>query len=60
MYDSIVRMAQVMRHLGVQSNDVISLCSENRVEYAITMCGAFALNATVAPLNVTYTERKFI
>ena len=58
MYDSITRLAHVMRHLGIKSNDVVGLSSENSIEFAITLYAAFAINATVAPLNVTYSERK--
>lgn len=58
MHDSIVRLAHVLQHLGVKSNDVIGLSSENSVQYAITLFAAFAVNATVAPLNVTYSERE--
>lgn len=59
MYNSIVRLAHVLKHLGIKSNDVVGLSSENCVEYAITLFAAFAVNATVAPLNVTYSERKY-
>ncbi|XP_075148101.1 luciferin 4-monooxygenase [Haematobia irritans] len=58
MYKSIVRLAHVLKHLGVKKNDVVGLSSENCVEYAITLYAAFAVNATVAPLNVTYSERE--
>uniref|UniRef100_T1P9V4 Luciferin 4-monooxygenase n=1 Tax=Musca domestica TaxID=7370 RepID=T1P9V4_MUSDO len=58
MYKSIVRLAHVMKYLGVKSNDVVGLSSENRLEYAITLFAAFVVNATVAPLNVTYSERE--
>lgn len=59
MYESIVRLAHVLKHLGIKNNDVIGLSSENSVEFAITLFASFAVNATVAPLNVTYSERKF-
>ncbi|XP_023295305.2 4-coumarate--CoA ligase 1 [Lucilia cuprina] len=58
IHDSIVRLTYVLKHLGVKSNDVVGLSSENSVEFAITLFATFALNATVAPLNVTYSERE--
>lgn len=58
MYESISRLAQVLRHMGVKSNDVVGLSSENSIEFALTLYAAFAVNATVAPLNVTYSERE--
>lgn len=59
MHDSIVRLAYVLKHLGINSNDVVGLSSENSVEFAITLFASFVVNATVAPLNVTYSERKY-
>lgn len=58
LYDSVVRMAYVLQHLGVKSGDVVGLSSENNVRFAITLFASFVVNATVAPLNVTYSERE--
>lgn len=43
---------------NVKEGDVIGLCSENRLEFPIIIFAIFCLGATVAPLNVTYTDRK--
>uniref|UniRef100_A0A1A9X195 Luciferin 4-monooxygenase n=1 Tax=Glossina brevipalpis TaxID=37001 RepID=A0A1A9X195_9MUSC len=58
MHDSVIRIAYVLKSLGVKAKDVVGLSSENCIEFAITLFGAFAINATVAPLNVTYSERE--
>ncbi|XP_012160201.1 luciferin 4-monooxygenase isoform X1 [Ceratitis capitata] len=58
MYDSVVRMAHVLKHLGVKSGDVVGLSSENSIRFAIVLYASFAVNASVAPLNVTYSERE--
>ncbi|KAH8388644.1 hypothetical protein KR093_011738 [Drosophila rubida] len=58
MYDSIVRLAQILQKLGVKQNDVVGLSSENSVGFAIAMFAGFAVGATVAPLNVTYSDRE--
>ncbi|XP_030369611.1 4-coumarate--CoA ligase 1 [Scaptodrosophila lebanonensis] len=58
MYDSIVRLAQILQKLGVKQNDVIGLSSENSVSFAVAMFAGFAVGATVAPLNVTYSDRE--
>ncbi|KAL7727784.1 hypothetical protein ACLKA6_019726 [Drosophila palustris] len=58
MYDSIVRLAQILQKLGVKHNDVVGLSSENSVSFAIAMFAGFAVGATVAPLNVTYSDRE--
>jgi acyl-CoA synthetase (AMP-forming)/AMP-acid ligase II len=51
-------MAKALHAAGVQRNDVISIVAENRHEYPAIAFGAFFLNAAVAPMNITYTERK--
>lgn len=58
MYDSIVRLAHILQKLGVKHNDVVGLSSENSVGFAIAMFAGFAVGATVAPLNVTYSDRE--
>uniref|UniRef100_A0A1A9VQZ3 Luciferin 4-monooxygenase n=1 Tax=Glossina austeni TaxID=7395 RepID=A0A1A9VQZ3_GLOAU len=58
MHDSALRVAYVLKSLGVKANDVVGLSSENCFEFAITLFGAFAINATVAPFNITYSERE--
>lgn len=54
----IVQFARSLQNLGIKNDDVIGLCSENRLEFAVTMFGTLLLNATLAPFNVTYTERE--
>lgn len=41
---------------GIKSGDVLSICSENRIEFCLTTMAAFLLGAIVAPLNTSYTE----
>lgn len=53
-------MARALHNAGLRQNDVISVVSENRLEFTALVFGAFYLNAIVAPINTTYTERKFI
>lgn len=55
----VIRLAKSLSsEFGVKESDVIGLCSENRLEFPIVIFAAFCLGATVAPLNVTYTDRK--
>ncbi|XP_031635467.1 4-coumarate--CoA ligase 1-like [Contarinia nasturtii] len=50
-------LAQYLQEkFGVKSGDVISICSENRIELAITIHATLFLGATVAPLNHSYGE----
>ncbi|KAI8046446.1 uncharacterized protein LOC128252834 [Drosophila gunungcola] len=58
MHKSIVRLAYILQKLGVKQNDVIGLSSENSVNFALAMFAGFAVGATVAPLNVTYSDRE--
>lgn len=45
---------------GIGQNDVISIIAENICEFPAITFGAFYLNTIVAPINVTYSIRKFI
>ncbi|XP_055378124.1 uncharacterized protein LOC129609903 [Condylostylus longicornis] len=54
----IIRLTYCLEKLGVREGDVVGICSENRFEFVITIFSIFCLNATAAPLNVTYTERE--
>lgn len=45
---------------GVKEGDVIGLYSENRLEFPVVIFAAFCLGATIAPINVTYTDRKWL
>lgn len=58
MLDQSSLMARTLYGAGLKQNDVISIISENRHEFAAIVFGAFYLNAVVAPTNITYTERK--
>lgn len=58
MLDHTSLLARVLYGAGLRQNDVISIISENRFEYPAIVFGAFCLGVVVAPINVTYTERK--
>jgi acyl-CoA synthetase (AMP-forming)/AMP-acid ligase II len=51
-------MSKALYGAGIRQNDVIAIIAENRHEFPAIAFGAFFLNAIVAPINVTYTERK--
>lgn len=54
-----IRLARKLRQLfDIKSGDAVGVCSENRLEFAITLHATLLLGATIAPYNVTYTERK--
>jgi acyl-CoA synthetase (AMP-forming)/AMP-acid ligase II len=53
-------MAKTLSGAGLKQNDVICIISENRHEFIAISFGAFFLNAIVAPVNASYTERKII
>lgn len=60
--DVRARVIQLANSLATQYNvktgDVIGICCENRLEFPIIAFAALCLGATLAPLNVTYTDRK--
>lgn len=59
MLSKVVCLAQYLQQqLRIKSGDTISVCSENRIEFAITIQAAICVGATVAPLNHSYIESK--
>lgn len=44
---------------GIGVGDVISVCSENRVEFAVTMIATILIGATISPFNHSYSESRF-
>lgn len=55
-----IRYAECLQAEGVQEGDVVGLCSENRMDFTCALFGTILLGATVAPLNLTYSESKSI
>lgn len=55
-----IRYAECLQAEGVQEGDVVGLCSENRMDFTCALFGTILLGATVAPLNLTYSECKSI
>lgn len=54
-----IRLAERMSELfDLKAGDVVGICSENRLEFAVTVYATILLGATVAPVNVIYTERN--
>lgn len=58
LLDQSSLLARVLYGAGIRRNDVISIVSENRLEFPAIVFGAFHLSAIVAPINTTYTERE--
>lgn len=55
----VIRLAKSLSNVfGVKEGDVIGLYCENRLELPVIVFAAFCLGATIAPINVTYTDRK--
>lgn len=60
LLEKAVCLADALRsEIGVRSGDVVGIISENRLEFPVSLFAAFLLGATVAPINLTYTEREF-
>lgn len=55
---SALSVAKAMKAAGLKAQDVISIVSENRFEFAYVLLGSFLLNLTFAPINVQYSERE--
>lgn len=53
-----IRYAECLQAEGVREGDVVGLCSENRIDFTSVLFGTMYLGATVAPINLTYSESK--
>lgn len=53
-----IKMAKMLYDAGLRQNDVISIISENRSEYVAVSFATIFLNAILAPINSTYTDRE--
>ncbi|XP_070502519.1 luciferin 4-monooxygenase [Chironomus tepperi] len=53
-----INFAQSLKSFGIKSGDVVSLVCENRFEFAYVLFGSILANVTVAPINLTYSERE--
>lgn len=57
--DRSIRTAQCLIAAGVKPGDRIGVCAENRLEFAYVLLGTLIVGATLAPINVTYSEREY-
>ena len=44
---------------GIKMGNVISICSENSIDFILPVLAACYVGAVCAPLNPTYTTRKY-
>lgn len=51
-------MSLALKELGVNKGDVISISSENSLEFSVFASSIFCIGAIVAPLNPNYVEGK--
>ena len=57
--DHAIELARCLRAAGLKVGDTIGIVSENRVEFSVPILAALFIGVTVAPINATYTERKW-
>lgn len=53
-----IEVARALKAAGIKPGDVVSIVSENRLEFAYCLFGSILYNVTVAPINLTYSERE--
>lgn len=56
--DRSLRVAAALHAAGIRAGDTVGICACNRVEFALVLFGTAFVGATLAPLNVTYTESE--
>lgn len=55
-----INVAKSLIANGIQPGDIISIISENRFEFAYVLFGTLLINCTLAPINLTYSQREMI
>jgi acyl-CoA synthetase (AMP-forming)/AMP-acid ligase II len=51
-------VAECLHARGVTAGDVISICSENSLDFVLPVLAAYYVGAACAPLNPSYTTRE--
>ena len=54
----VVNAASSLMRLGVERDEVVAVCSENRMEFLITTIAAWCSGATVTFLNPAYGKSE--
>lgn len=50
-----MRIAQWFRDNGIKPGDIVSVSSENRIEFSLVPVAGYFVGATFAPFNPEYT-----
>ncbi|XP_055708156.1 uncharacterized protein LOC129804652 [Phlebotomus papatasi] len=58
--DKALHLAEFFRQVGIKEGDVIGICCENRIEFTITMHGAYFVGATIVPINYLFKDLEMI
>ena len=53
-----MKIAKSLHHSDVNENDVVSIISENCIEFIGISFGTMLINAQLAPVNYNYTKSK--
>ncbi|CAB3240784.1 unnamed protein product [Arctia plantaginis] len=60
MVQRIVNTAGALTRLGIKRDDVVGVCSENRMEYLITAIAIWCSGATATFLNSGYSKNEMV
>ncbi|XP_033218054.1 luciferin 4-monooxygenase-like [Belonocnema kinseyi] len=55
-----LKLTKSLEKLGLKLNDRIGICSENSLNFGISILSSIFLGTTFCPLNPAYTERELI
>lgn len=58
MLKKCIKIAKSLYDVGIRQDDIVSIVSVNSHDYIAIAFGVFCLNAVLAPVNFTYTQRK--
>ncbi|KAJ9580127.1 hypothetical protein L9F63_004200 [Diploptera punctata] len=55
-----ISVAEGFKARGIKTGDVVSICSENSIDFILPVLAACYIGATCAPLNPAYTTRELL
>ncbi|CAH2100730.1 unnamed protein product [Euphydryas editha] len=58
--EQIVNVALSLAHIGVKKGDVVSICSENVMEFLPVVYGTLTAGATFSPMDVTFEKAALL
>lgn len=60
LFEKSLKLSVALEKMGLNVNDKIGICSENNINFAITIFASIFRGATICPYNPLYTEQELL